>query len=138
MADPCNCDNPDNITLADGTVIFSDFIRVDTSQYTNPMVSLFAADANFLDNTGVPIDPATATFIDQGGGIFVFPYYTSTNAPGSFIIDISGDQQAGTSMTCSPCPIDIPSLTQWGLLVYGLLILNLFIGALYRKKLVFE
>lgn len=102
------------------------------------MVSLAFADANFLDSSGNPIDASTATFIDQGGGIFTFPYYTRSNVPGSFTIDVDGDQQSGTSMTCSPCPIDIPTLTQWGLLIYGLLILNLFVGVLYRKEMVIE
>ena len=133
--DPCNCENPNNITLADGTFLVADFIRVDASQYTNPTVRLITADANFLDNTGIPIEVATASFTDQGGGIFELPYYTLPDAPTSFVVDVNGDQQAGTSTTCSPCTLNIiPTLTQWGFLIYGLLILNLFVVFLYRKE----
>ena len=135
--DPCNCGNPNNITLADGTFLFADFIRVDASQFTNPNVSLSAADANFLDNTGVPIDAESATFVSLGEGIFELPFYALTNAPASFVVEVNGDQQAGNSNACS-CPSIIPTLTQWGLLIYGLLILNLFVSALYRKKLNLE
>ena len=131
--DPCNCENPNNITLADGSILFSDFIRVDASQFTNPSVSLSTADANFLDNTGAPIDAGTATFVSQGGGIYELPFYTRTDAPASFVVDVNGDQRAGNSDACS-CPIEIPTLTQWGLSIYGLLILNIFVGVLYRKE----
>ena len=88
-----------------------------------------------MNNTGVPIDVGTATFVSQGGGIFELPFYTRTNAPASFVVEVDGDQQAGNSNACS-CPSNIPTLTQWGLTIYGLLILNLFVGVLYRIEMV--
>ena len=124
--DPCNCSNPNNISLGDGTFLVADFIRVDASQYTNPTVTLAEADANFLDATGTPIPAASATFMDQGGGIYLLPFYTLANLPATFTIDLDGDQQTGTSSTnCSCDETPIPTMSQWGLMIYGLLILNL-------------
>lgn len=132
--DPCNCDNPNNITLADGTFLIADFIEVDASEYISPVVTLAFADTNFLDSSGNPIAAATASFTSLGGGIYRLPYYVRVSAPATFTIDVDGDQQTGTSSVNCACDTSIPTMSQWGLIIFGLLILNVGIFFLYRKE----
>ena len=138
ISDPCRCDNPNNITLADGTILFADVLRVDVSQFVAPTVMLTATDANYLDNTGTPIPASAAVFVDEGGGIFSSVFYTRSNMPATITTDVNGMQQQLTTGSCTPCPMKepIPTLSEWGVFIFGLLILNLGVYLLYKKEFI--
>ena len=104
ISDPCRCDNPNNITLADGTILFADVLTIDASQFVAPTVTLTATDNNYLDNTGTPIPAAAAVFVDEGGGIFTSVFYTRANMPATVTVDVNGVQQQLTTDSCTPCP----------------------------------
>ena len=142
MSDPCNCDNPANKSLDDGSFLFADKIRIDAAMYpTGTLPIVVALDGNLLTATGTPYTLATATaaVISLGGGIYELPFYTLPNAPSTLTImmgGVGGDSQAFTTYSCMPCPDPIPTMNQWGVLIFGLLILNLSIFSIYRFRLI--
>lgn len=140
LSDPCNCDNGANKLLDDGSFLFADKIQIDASMYpvaTLPTVT--AIDGNLRRATGTPYTLATATsaILALGGGIYELPFYTLPNMPSTLTVMVGGDSQVFTTDSCMPCPDPIPTMSQWGLLIFGLVVLNLsiyFINHLDRKR----
>lgn len=140
ISDPCSCDNPRNVTLADGTFLFEDSLSIDATGITAAITSMvLTADANLLDATGAPITTANLSdFTDKGGKQYTLQFFTRPNAPSNLSIDInSGNVRSFTTISCSSCQetAPIPTMNEWGLLIFGLLILNMGILFVQRKEL---
>jgi len=135
LSDPCSCDNPSNVTLGDGTFLFEDKIRIDASMYpAGTIPSVTVIDGNLLTATGSPytLTTATAAITNVGGGIYQLPFYTKINVPSTLTVTVDGDSQIFTTDSCMPCPDPIPTMNQWGLLIFGLLLVNLCIFFIYQ------
>ncbi len=141
LSDPCSCDNPANKLLDDGSFLFADKIRIDAAMYpAGTLPTVVALDGNLLTATGAPYTLATATaaIVSLGGGIYELPFYTLPNAPSALTVmmgGVGGDSQAFTTDSCMPCPDPIPTMSQWGLLIFGLLLLNLSIFFVQQKAM---
>jgi beta-glucanase (GH16 family) len=135
LADPCNCSNPNNVMLPEGTMLFQDTLLVDASSFTNPVVTLASQDGNLLDVNGNPIDPATATFLDLGNSQFGLVFYTRLISHATVVVDVNGQQRTFVTASCRACPEDVPALSQWGLLIFGLFMANLSLVFMYRRSI---
>ena len=62
---------------------------------------------------------------ETSSGIYELPFYTMPNQAATITVSNGVDTENFTTTSCSPCPDPIPTLSQWGVLVFGLLILNL-------------
>ena len=129
ITDPCNCDNPNNITLPDGRFLFQDVLKVPTG--TGLTVTLTNNDGNLFNSNGDAIS-ATTAFTEVSTGNYELEFYTLPNQPATITVSNSLSTQSFTTMSCTICTVTetIPTLQQWGLLIYGLLIMNLSLIAL--------
>ena len=91
---------------------------------TGVTVTLSATDNNLLNASGVAI-PVGTTIPETSSGIYELPFYTMPNQAATITVSNGVDTENFTTTSCSPCPDPIPTLSQWGVLVFGLLILNL-------------
>ena len=138
LRDPCSCNNPANIVLNDGSYLFNDTLIIDLSQYTAPYptVTITPLDNNTFDNLENRITSPTNTVVDLRNGLFGFVFYTKASQSTSISATVDGVTEINTTSSCEPCinPIPIPTTSAWGLLIFGLLILNLGILLLLRFK----
>ena len=133
LSDPCSCDNPLNVTLLDGSILFEDTLKVDANMIAAPhTVRLASQDGNLLNASGTPI-PANTSFLDLGGGMFGLQFYTRSNTPSTVTVEVNGIQRDFTTTSCSPCT-PIPTMSEWGLIIFGLLMLNLGVFFIRRKE----
>jgi len=117
VIDPCSCDNPLNTTL-NGTLLFHDILTIITTP--DVPVILSNTDNNLLDATGNPIPI----------GEYILEFYTLPEISAYISVSNGADTENFITASCS-CPNLIPTMSQWGLLIFSLLILNLgiiFIG----------
>ncbi len=131
ISDPCSCENPQNITLADGRFLFHDVLKVMTS--TGLTVSIASTDNNLLDVNGTPI-PVNTIFSETATGVYELDFYTLPETPS--VVTVSDGISSGnfTTTDCTTCVIEIiPSLNQWGLFIYFLVIFN--VGLILIRKL---
>ena len=136
LADPCNCGNPNNVRLPNGTFLFEDKLRVDASSFVAPVVTLVSQDGNLLDAAGNAINPAAATFTDLGSGIFELQFYTKPNTTATVTVEVNGIQRTFTTTSCTPCvaPTAVPTMGEWALLIFSLFIINIILVLFYQRE----
>ena len=71
LEDPCKCDNPANVELSDGTLLFIDTLSIDVSAFNTPYptITVTPLDNNAFDSAGNQLSLPTTSVIDLGGGI---------------------------------------------------------------------
>ena len=135
--DPCFCGNPLNITGTNQEVfLFADFVVI-SGAVGDTWVLSNVNSGDVLDVNGNPISVGTP-LTDLGGGLFRLDLYHNPEI--GFNASFTGTRVDGTpyvtSLTtggsCS-CPL-IPTMSQWGLIIFGLLILNLSVGLISEKR----
>ncbi len=123
VKDPCNCENPQNIILADGRYLFQDILEVKTA--TNLSVSLNATDNNLLDASGNAI-PLNTVFTEVSTGVYELEFYTLPNIPAAVTISNGTTTEDFITDNCAVCTDQlVPTFNQWTLFIYMLLVLNL-------------
>lgn len=145
IVDPCDCANPNNVRLADGSLLLQDVVRIiPTLGSTVISASLTFHNGGLLDATGAPLSQ-TATFVPIGGGEFGLEVFTLPFTPGTFSVDVvfsSGTQSFTGLTTSSDCDCTavvestIPTMSEWGLFLFALMILNLGLVFVYRQELI--
>ncbi|NJL74911.1 MAG: glycoside hydrolase family 16 protein [Saprospiraceae bacterium] len=140
LSDPCNCRNPKNIVLADGTYLFEDTLKIDASSFANPTITFVSQDGKMLNAAGAPLTATTANFIPLGGGVFGLQFYKRSNTTATITVDVNGQQRSFTTTSCTPCPavVAVPTMGQWGLFLFGLLMINLSLIFLYQKRMLYS
>ena len=137
--DPCFCGNPLNITGANQEVLlFADFVLISGAAAGDTWILSSVNDGDVLDADGNAIVIGTA-LNDLGGGDFRLDLFHNPDV--GFNATFTGIRADGTPYasplsvggSCSPCPL-IPTMSQWGLLIFGLLILNLSVGLISEKR----
>ncbi|MEM1119542.1 MAG: IPTL-CTERM sorting domain-containing protein [Bacteroidota bacterium] len=127
VTDPCNCDDPLNVRDGRGNnLLYHDVL---TFTGTGPIVCTSNCGA-FLDRSGNPIT-------NFGTAPAAVDFYRSPGDYAASTFDVGGINANLAAGTCGDtCPfINIPTMSQWGLLIFGLLMLNLGVMLLYRKEL---
>ena len=128
--DPCSCGNDLNIRDANQEVLlFADFVLISGAATGDTWVLSSVNTGDVLNASGNPIGVNTV-LTDLGGGLHRLDFFHNPNV--GFNATFTGTRNDGTVYTsslttggsCSPCPL-IPTMSQWGLLIFGLLILNL-------------
>lgn len=131
VTDPCSCDNPRNVELADRRLLFNDTIKVVST--TGP-VFLAATDGNLLDASGNPLPAITTTFTQNAStGDYELEVFTANTV--SAAIEISNGV-ASTPFTVGPCfrCEPIPTMGEWGLISLGLLLMIFGVQTIKEKR----
>ena len=134
VSDPCSCDNPNNIVSTTGlglVELFHDVLEVNTT--AGVVVSLSATDNNLLDATGSPISVGTA-IPETAPGIYQLIFYTVPDVAANVTVSNGVSTEDFITASCSPCPSTIPTMSQWGLMIFGLLILNMSVVMIRREE----
>jgi len=133
VSDPCNCTDPANVTNADGSIIrFHDVLTLNGDP--GDAVSCLTECGNYLDASG---NILTISGRIPASGTLLINFYRS---PGSYsasdfsIGGITTTLSAGSCVDNCPRVVPIPTLSQWGLSIFGLLILNMGLVFLRRKE----
>ena len=132
ISDPCSCDNPLNLTV-NNTFLFQDILAVTTTP--DVTVTLSATDGNLLTATGIPIP--VGTVIPQtapGSGIYQLSFFTQSETPASVTVSNGANTENFTTASCTSCISTIPTMSEWGLMIFGLLMLNMGVVFLKRRE----
>ena len=139
--DPCSCEDPQNTTVG-GVFLFHDILTVTSSP--NRSIWLSVNDGEFRDANNQPLAAGALPTSNPGGnasGIGTGTLILETSTPGTYQLDFyhreniaatisytdGSTTKVFVSSSCAPCVVadPIPTMSQWGLLIFGLLVLNL-------------
>lgn len=138
VTDPCSCSNPDNIVGTTGlglVELFHDRLEVNTT--ADVTVTLSATDNNLLDANGNSI-PVGTVFTQTTPGVYHLTFYTFPSQAATVTVSNGVSTENFTTASCIQCDATIPTMSQWGLLIFGLLVLNLGLHFIRRKEKVLE
>ena len=151
VVDPCSCDDPLNKVIERKT-FFHDVLTVTSTPGRSIWVSI--ADFDFRDRNNNILPFGTLPTSDPGGnagGTGTGTLIPETATPGVYQLDFYHFSGRATNITvtdgtafenftsslCISCE-SIPTMNQWGLLIFGLLILNFSVFLLGKKERLFE
>ena len=137
IADPCTCSDPLNKSDNSGRIThFHDVLSVDGT--SGDEVILQTGNINFLDNNLAQLANGTILGTIPASGTLEFDFFHAPEVAGAITLQVGGvlsdpfDISVCSAINC----VTIPTMSQWGLLIFGLLILNLSIFSIYRLRLV--
>ncbi len=141
IADPCNCFDPENVVVENGSnrsvTFFHDFVTITNGGVGQTWVLATVNSGEVLMNNGSPI-PMNTALNDLGGGIYRLDLWhrpdIGFNATFRRLND-NATETVGNSCGGNAC-ITIPTMSEWSLLIFGLLVLNLGIFFVQRKQLI--
>lgn len=137
ISDPCSCTDPDNVTVG-GVYLFHDVLTVTGT--SGRMVEVITNDGEFRGADGVALS-LTVPLTETTTGIYQVDFWHRSNV--ATIVTVQMDSNPGTNQTftSSSCdeatcivPDPVPTMNEWGLLIFGLLLLNLGLIFVYRKE----
>lgn len=136
--DPCSCADDMNRKDGAGTIThFHDVLTVDVAGSTGQSVVLTTGGANFLDANLNPIaDGTTLGMIPLN-----YDFFHASGASGSITLTVGGVEQAPFAISvCSEdaCAAPIPTMSEWGLLIFCLLVLNMGVFAVRQRALIIK
>lgn len=136
--DPCSCSDPLN-KVVNGEFLFHDVLTILATPNQSVEIN-GTSNAEFLDATGTPIPfPVAVAQTASNSGVYEIEYYHRSNKSSDITVLFTGDP-GGTPFTTSNCDaatctsIPVPTMSQWGLMIFGLLIVNLGVVSIYRKE----
>lgn len=137
IADPCNCFDPLNKKdNQDGITHFHDVLSVTGTP--GDAVVLQTGNTNFLNNNLAQITDGTNLGMIPASGVLEYDFFHASGASGAITLNVGGvllnpfDISVCEAKSC----IVIPTMSQWGVLVFGLLILNMGVFFIQRQYLV--
>ena len=149
FGDPCFCDNPRNCNVG-GVDYFHDTLTVTAGGVTGLTITAAAGATGFftsVDCFGGSTDLITAgTVIPEspaGSGEYKLEFWRPSGVTPTLSVTESGTttavpaatfQPVCTTAACAPTP-PIPTMSEWGLMIFGLLVLNLGVLFVQRKEL---
>ncbi len=136
IADPCSCFDPQNVAgSANGSItLFHDIITLTNGGIGQTWVLNTVNSGGFLMQDGTPF-PLNTPLTDLGGGVYQLDFWHQPDIGFNATFRRASDndlQAIGSSCDGQMCLI-IPTMSQWGLLIFGLLVLNLGLVFIYRK-----
>ena len=137
IIDPCDCLDPLNRRLPAG-YLFHDILTVTTTPDVSVTISATDDNLKTIDGLSIPVGttiPQTA----PGSGIYQLDFYTLSGVPATITVNNLASTQDFITASCNlnDCEgqaTDIPTMSEWGLLIFGLLILNMSLLFLYRQE----
>ncbi len=142
IADPCNCTNLMNIKNSDGLIThFHDVLTINTGTANQTITLTDNASNNFLNNSLIPVTNTTLLGMTDANGILKVDFFKAAGASGQItvnngIIDLSFDLPACDANNCFK--VVVPTMSQWGLFIFGLLLLNLGVFFICRTKEIYS
>ncbi|MEM6319329.1 MAG: hypothetical protein AAF960_16775 [Bacteroidota bacterium] len=138
ISDPCNCSDPQNIRTGDGTIThFHDVLTL--SGPVGASVVLTTGGSNFLNASLNQISNGTTLGMIPASGTFNFDFFHASGASGSIVLTVGGLTLPAFDIsvcTAASCTAPIPTMGQWGLLIFGLLMINLGLFFIQRMQLI--
>lgn len=139
ITDPCDCLDPMNVRSGDAISLFHDFAEITNGGVGETWRLTSVNSGEVLDVNGNPIPLMTA--MTENSGTFRLDLFHSPNV--GFNATFTRDSDGATLTTGGTCdgaicssPENIPTVSQWGLLILGLLLLTFGTVSLKRKKIV--
>ena len=144
ISDPCSCADPLNQKNASGVVTrFHDKLTVMGT--AGQSVVLKTGGPNFTDAAGTQIPDGTSIGPIPAGNTLEYDFYHASGASGSIVLTIDGVDTAPfpisvcSASSCTTTAVaPIPTMSEWGLLIFGLLVLNLGVIFLYKRETIFN
>ena len=137
VIDPCSCTDPLNRTV-NNEFLFHDIL---TARGTPGQVLEILApnDGQFLDRNGNQIAlPFTMSETSLNSGIYQLDFYHRSGQLTNLVLRMNMDANTDEPFTSSKCLqadcIVIPTMNQWGLLIFMLLLMNLGLIMIEEKK----
>ena len=137
IADPCDCTDPQNPDPAvvmgpGGGEVFHELVTVNSG--AGETWNMDATTAGALDATGTPLALPT-TMTEISAGVYTLDFYHEINVgyTGDFS-NATATLNIANTCTASCSTTTVPTLSQWGLIILTLLLLNLGILMIGRKE----
>lgn len=145
ITDPCSCEDPENVLIGDRVDLFHDVVTITNGGIGETWRLEVVFSGGFLKKDGTPYDAglSTATPPGQiltplGGGLYQLDFWHKADVGFSvrFIRDSDGfTRTLSSSCSAAACIREvIPTLSQWGLIIFGLLILSLSLILIFRME----
>ena len=137
IADPCNCIDPLNKkNNQDIITYFHDVLSVNGTP--GDVVILQTGNTNFLDDNLAQIANGAMLGTIPASGTLEYDFFHASEASGAITLNVGGvlSNPFDISVCSAKSCVVIPTMSQWGLLIFGLLMLNLSIFLIYHFRLV--
>lgn len=142
ILDPCNCGDPENVKDGTGTVtLFHDYIELSDAGTAQTWRLAMVNGGSVLNKNGSPMAIGASTgevLTDLGGGRYRLDFWHLPGVGFDATVQRASDgnmQTIAGSCSTTVCFVaePIPTLSEWGLLILGLLLLNLSIFLIRSK-----
>jgi len=133
VSDPCACEDPENITNTE-QFLFHDVLVIEATPMQT--FTLISNDGNLLTATGIPISLGTP-FVETSSGIYELEFFSLSEQAAIITVgnDFINSEFTTTICVATDCIMLIPTMSQWGLILFALLILNISVLLLGRLEL---
>jgi len=142
LSDPCRCGKPENIETADGfTSHFFDILAVRGAAPSSPVFLTNNGGGTFL-NAGLSSVPTGQIFAPDGTPVMTdatgsvdIPFFVASGTAGTIEVQVAGAMETQAIGGCdgNDC-VTIPTMSEWGLMIFLLLIMNLSLVFLKRLE----
>ena len=147
FGDPCSCEDPRNCTEG-GVQYFHDTLTIPASLATTPGLTINVSSATnfFIDVPcfGAGLTNATNELIPEvSPGVYKIEFWRPSGVTPTLAVTVNGGgpitapaatfQPVCTTEACEP-EMPIPTMSEWGLMIFGLLVLNLGVLLMRRKE----
>jgi len=136
IADPCNCNDPQNIGKFTEITHFHDVLTLTGT--AGQQVVLTTGGANFLDANLQQIADNTMLGTIPASGVFTYDFFHPSESSGNIVVTIGGTLLAPFAISvcnANNCIEPIPTMNEWCLFIFGLLVMNLSIFFVQRQAL---
>ncbi len=147
FGDPCSCDDPRNCTDG-GVQYFHDTLTIPAALTTTPGLTINVSSATnfFIDVPcfGAGLTNATNQLIPEvSPGVYKIEFWRPSGVIPTLAVTVNGGapisapaatfQPVCTTEACTP-QAPIPTMSEWGLIIFGLLTLNLGLILIQRRE----
>lgn len=141
ITDPCDCFDPENVVIAGNNTrtvqYFHDFVTITNGGIGQTWVLDMVNSGEVLNKDGTTMALNTP-LTDLGGGVYRLDLWhrpdTGFDATFRRLSD-NTIETTGNSCRGQSCVV-VPTMSEWGLLIFGLLILNFSIFFMRRRQLI--
>ena len=136
VIDPCSCTDPLNTTV-NGVFLFHDILTVPGTP--GQTIEVVTTDGEFRDANDNPI-AVPVNVPEVAPGIYQLDFYHRSGLATDIVVRMNGNVATDTPFTSSLCdvatcapPTAVPTLSQWGLFLFGLFMAILGTVFMYNR-----
>ena len=138
IVDPCSCTDPLNIVLPSTDIVthFHDVLTVNTG-VANQTIALAANSGDaFLDNDLMVVADNSILGMTDASGALNVDFFKESGASGSITVSNGTFTHIFPLPKCEAkdCQAPIPTMNQWGLFIFALLLINLSLIMIREKE----